>query len=281
MLKIQRSKKFKLLKKYFEKKPEVLLAFLFGSRTKEREMWESDWDVGVYFKPKEYSELETEFDYPEQGMWGELTAILESDNIDLVILNRARPSLVYSVLRTGIPLAIKDKKLYFNLLCKVSYEARDWWKFVDDYWEIKQKAKSISSEAKSQIKERLDFLIKEFGEINEIKKISWKDYLEDSFKQKIIERWIERIVMALIDISQIVLASEKRQIPESYQDTLKVFWVLYIDENSFKKFGEFAKMRNIVAHEYLDIKWKKIQNFIKEVKKLCPKFIEKAKKMVK
>ncbi|MBU4298462.1 DUF86 domain-containing protein [Patescibacteria group bacterium] len=281
MSEIQRTKKFKLLKKYFEKKPEVLLAFLFGSRAKKREMWESDWDVGIYFKSKEYLELETEFDYPEEEMWQELTAILKSDNVDLVVLNRARPSLVYSVLRIGIPLAIKDKKLYFDLLCKVSYEARDWWKFVDDYCEIKQKAKSISSEAKSQIKERLDFLIKEFGEINEIKKISWKDYLEDSFKQKIIERWIERIVMASIDISQIVLASEKRQIPESYQDTLKVFWVLYIDENSFKKFGEFAKMRNVVAHEYLDIKWKKIQNFIKEAEKLCPKFIEKAKKMVK
>jgi len=132
------------LREYFKKKKSVVLAFLFGSRAKGREMKESDWDIGVYFKPKEYLELETDFDYPEEGIWSELVDILGTDNVDLVVLNRARPDLVYTVLRDGIPLVIRDQGLYFDLLCKTYYEAIDWWQFVDEFRKIREKAKKLS-----------------------------------------------------------------------------------------------------------------------------------------
>lgn len=141
----------KALQEYFERQPEVVLAFLFGSRSKEEKYqhWGSDWDVGVYLKPYEYMEIETEKEYPaEKGMWGDLVNVCQSNDIDLVVLNRARPSLVYNVLRTGLPLAMKNRKLYFDLLCKVSYEAMDWWQFVFDYYHLSEKAQFLSLEAK-------------------------------------------------------------------------------------------------------------------------------------
>lgn len=279
---MMRGKKIKLLKEYFEKTPEVLMAFVFGSRAKGIAMQVSDWDIGVYFKPKEYLELETEKDYPrENKIWSNVIDILETDNVDFVVLNRARPSLVYNVLRVGNPLVIKDKKLYLALLCKVSYEAMDWWQTVSDYCRISEKSKSLSREAKTSILEHLKFLEKEFKEIAEIKKFTQEDYLKDSFKRKIIEKWAENLVMAAIDIAKIVLASEKREIPQSYKGILKVFTVLYIDSSVADRFSEFAKLRNIVAHEYLDIRWKRIENFVKEAGKLYPKFVEKTKKLVR
>ena len=216
-------------------------------------------------------------------MWSDLVDILETDNVDFVVLNRARPDLVYSVLKSGIPLTMKDRKLYFDLLCKTSYEAMDWWDFVFDFWKIGEKSKSVSSEAKSRIIERLKFLEREFGELEEIKKFAWEDYRENSFKRKIIERWVENLVIPAIDIAQIILASEKREIPESYKDTLKLFWAIYIngDEKIAEEFSEFTKMRNIVAYEYLDVKWKQIQNFIRKTEKLYPKFIKKIKNLIK
>jgi len=40
------------LRDYFEKRDEILMAFLFGSWAKGQEGVESDMDIAVYFKPK-------------------------------------------------------------------------------------------------------------------------------------------------------------------------------------------------------------------------------------
>lgn len=269
------------LKEYFAKEEEVILAFLFGSKSQNRMRSFSDWDIGVYFKPSEYLEIEQDRKYKDEDkIWSDLIDILETDNVDFVVLNRARPVLVYNVLRTGIPLKIENKGLYLDLLCKVSYEAMDWWDFVSDYWKISQKAYSLHPEAKSRVLEILRFLEKEFKDIDEIRKISFKDYSGDSFKRRNVERWVENLVMSAINICEIVLACEGREIPQSYKDVLKVFVAIFVDETIAEDFSEFAKLRNIVVHEYLDIKWKRIKNFIQNAENLYPKFIAKIKQML-
>jgi len=128
--------RIELLQKYFERKPEASMAFLFGSRAKSLARDSSDWDIGVYFKPKEYLELEKEGDYPnENKIWSDLVDILKTD-VDFLVLNRAHPALVFSVMNSGFPLVIKDRKLYLGLLCKASYEAIDFWK-------IRERAESL------------------------------------------------------------------------------------------------------------------------------------------
>ena len=51
-------------------------------------------------------------EYPEEDkIWGDLIDILQTDNVDLIILNRTSANVAASALR-GLPLAIKDRKLY-------------------------------------------------------------------------------------------------------------------------------------------------------------------------
>jgi uncharacterized protein YutE (UPF0331/DUF86 family)/predicted nucleotidyltransferase len=267
--------------RFFERQPAVVLAFLFGSRARGAERPTSDWDVAVYFKPQEYMETETDLEYPhEHAIWSQLVDILESDNIDLVVLNRARPDLVYNVLRKGMPLVIKDRRLYLDLLCKVSYEAMDRWAFVSDYYKISERTKSIAPEDRSRIIEYLRFLENEFNEINDIKAFTWQDYLQDSFKRKIVERWIENLVMASLDIIKVILASQKREIPQTYRDILRVFGTMYIDQTFAKRFSWFSAMRNILVHEYLDVKWRRIRKFIGEAEDLMPVFIKRLKEII-
>ncbi|MEW5768235.1 MAG: nucleotidyltransferase domain-containing protein [bacterium] len=79
-----KDKKIQELKRYFEGKKEVVLAFLFGSQGKNISRSISDWDISVYFKPKEYLELETEEDYPdEKEIWADLVNI--SDNSEISV----------------------------------------------------------------------------------------------------------------------------------------------------------------------------------------------------
>jgi len=273
--------KIKLLKKYFKEEKSVILAFVFGSQAKGLTRKISDWDIGVYFKPKEYLELETERDYPgEEGMWSDLVDILETDNVDLVILNRARPELVFSILNSGIPVAIKDRELYLDLLCKTHYEAVDFRKFAFDFWKIGEKTESLSEEDRLRLLRRLRFLEKEWREFGKLRKLTWSEYQDNSNMRRSVERWIENLVMASLDIAKIILATGKELIPDSYRDTLKYFGVKYFNEEFAEKFSKFAELRNIVVHEYLDIKWKRIKKFIKEAERLFPVFIKKIKKIL-
>lgn len=273
--------KIKLLKNYFKKSDDVVMAFVFGSHVQKRARYGSDWDIAVYFKPKEYLELETRIDYPDEGEISfDLQKILKSE-VDFLVLNRARPPLVFSILNSGIPLSIKDRRLYLELLSRTHYDAVDFWNFIFDFWKIRERSKSLSSEDKAILIEHLIFLENEFKDIEKFKKMRWEEYSENRDKRRNLERWVENVVMASLDIAKIILSSEKREVPQTYKDTLRRFGDLYFNPSFAQRFSEFADLRNIVVHKYLDIRWEKINKFVKKAGKLYPKFIEKIKTLVK
>lgn len=76
--------------------------------------------------------------------------------------------------------------------------------------------------------------------------------------------------MSTLDIAKLILASEKREIPQTYKDILKIFCSLYLDSQFGERFSWFVSLRNILVHEYLDIKWRRIQRFINEAEELFP-----------
>jgi uncharacterized protein YutE (UPF0331/DUF86 family)/predicted nucleotidyltransferase len=270
--------KIERLKEYFKKKESVLLAYVFGSKSKGTSRTFSDWDIAVYFKPCQYGELESGRAYPdEHSIWGDLEKILESNEVDFIILNRAKPSLVFTILNSGTPLVVKDRKLFMRLLIRTHYEAVDWWQFTKEFYEISERAQSISEENKSILRVYVRFLENELEDMGKFKKLSRKDYLNTKDKRRNVERWVENLVMSSIDISKIILASKKREIPQTYRETLFRYAVEFMDEESAKKFSRFAELRNILAHEYLDLKWEKITEFIAETSTLFPLFIEKSK----
>lgn len=61
-------------------------------------------------------------------------------------------------------------------------------------------------------------------------------------KRRIIERWVEGICSATLDIAKLILASEKTRMPKTYEQTLYYFAELV-------GFSEFANLRNILALE--------------------------------
>lgn len=255
------SKKIRLLKEYFRKNKDILLAFLFGSFAKGLVTKESDFDIAVYLRdPKKEDEI-----------WLEVSKIIQKE-VDLVCLNEAPASLVSNVFKTGIPLAIKDRKLYWELYLQKSSEAEDFLYFLRDFWRIKQKAKSLNREEQGRLLIRVDYLKEELKELDRFKSLSWENYLKDRDKRKLIERWTENILNATIDIAKMILASEKKAMPKSYEEALFDFAIFIgFDLQGAEKFAKFANLRNLLAHEYLDILYQKIQFFLKE----APDFYQK------
>jgi len=258
LLSVMKNNGIENLKKYFKKEPSIILAFLFGSFAKGFETEESDFDIAVYLKDTK----------KENEIWSKSTEIIKRE-IDLVCLNETSATLVSNVFKTGVPLAIKDRDLYWNLYLEKSLESEDFLEFSKDFFKIYKKAKSLIPEEKNRILERLQFLDSELKEIREFKKLTFKEYEENKTKRRNIERWTENIINATIDIAKIILASEKKRMPKTYAEALFNFGIFAgLTEEEANKLSSFSNLRNILAYEYLDILYQKIQNFIKESQKL-------------
>ncbi len=274
-----------LLKDYFSKRPNVLLSFIFGSHASQRIHKSSDWDIAVYFKPVykyiEWEDLSRE--YPEEDeIWEDCIDLLKTDNIDLLVLNRAPASVAASALN-GIPLTVKDHGLWCKFMLIVTREAEDYRQFVDEYYAILQRSFSLNPYDKEIIKKTLSFIEEQISLYSYFKDLSEKDYSNDIHKRNDVERWIENVVNASIDIAKVILAGKRKAIPGTYREIMKqASWELKLDndEEFIVKFGQWTRLRNILAHEYLDIKWQRISAFIQNSSHYIKRFIEAAKNYI-
>lgn len=266
--------KIELLKGYFLKREDVLMAFIFGSYACGRQMEESDFDVAVYFLPKKAPGREQEIYYEnEDSVYSDISGIVQKE-IDLVCMNYAPASLVSYVIKDGIPLVIKDRRLHLETYLRVSAETEDFLEFSEDYYQIYKKARSLTAEQKERLLVRLQFLDLEVKELSGYQFLTFDEYQKDRMKRRGIERWVENILNATIDIAKITLASEKKLMPRTYEDALFNFSLLAgLSEEEARKISKSASLRNILAHEYLEILYGRIEKFIQEVLPLYPRII--------
>lgn len=239
-------------RKYFQDKENVVLAFIFGSSAKGIAGEDSDLDIGVYLKDKK----------EEDEIWREISKVTGKE-VDLVVLNDAPASLISNVLKTGIPLVVKDRNLFWDIYLTKTLEAEDFSEFVESYWKIYQRSGSLAPEDKTRLIERIQFLESEFQEIDSFKDLTLGEYQKDKVKRRNIERWTENIINATIDIAKIILASEKKEILKTYEESLLKFGLFAgLEDEEAEKISTFTRLRDILAHEYLDILYKRIKNFI-------------------
>jgi uncharacterized protein YutE (UPF0331/DUF86 family) len=119
---------------------------------------------------------------------------------------------------------------------------------------------------KEEIKERLikhlRFLEEEIRDYPYFKELTWEDYRMDNIKRRNIERWIENLVNSSIDLSKLIITAEEILLPETYREmVLSLSLIEGFDKEGIKKISQWVKLRNIVAHEYLDIRWSSINGF--------------------
>jgi hypothetical protein len=95
------------LRSFFEKRPEVAAACLFGSAATGRLGPLSDLDIGVLIARSEIGRLSVSLDYQAE-LLTELMRVLKSNDVDLVLLHEAPPLLAHRVLRDGIFFFVAD-----------------------------------------------------------------------------------------------------------------------------------------------------------------------------
>lgn len=260
--------KVQQLKDYLAKNQTVSLAFLYGSTAKGRQTDESDVDLAVYLQDTTQ----------ENRIWQEVSKIVGQE-VDLVVLNNAPATLTANVFKTGLPLAIKNRVLYWNLYLDKTLEAEDFADFVQSYWQIYQRSRSLIPEDRTRFLERLEFLTSEMVELEKFRAITQKQYQENKPTRRELERWTENIINALIDCAKIILASRKKAMPKTYEEALRELALMAgLDEGQALRLSSLARLRNILAHEYLDILYDRIKIFLDELPKLYEQIAEFLKK---
>ncbi len=88
-----------------ERRPEVLEAYLFGSRARLQAQAHSDVDVAVFL-----AEIpDSPFGF-EAELSADLMSALGENRVDVVLLNQAPPLLYHRVLRDGVRLFSRDPR---------------------------------------------------------------------------------------------------------------------------------------------------------------------------
>lgn len=259
-------KKIKLLSDYFAKQPDISMAFIFGSRAKGGATAESDFDIAVYFKPK-LRELEWEgtADYANEDKIWLAAEKIAGARVDFIVLNRAPATIAFAVIHEGEPLVIKDYALYLRFFLAISSAAEYFRDFTRDFWEIKQRSASLNEIDRERLIRIVDFLEEELADYLKFSGLTQKIYESDTAMRRNLERWAENIVNSSIDAAKIIMASEKKKIPQTYREILQELSLLKdFNPATAEKLAQFAKLRNILAHEYLDIRFNQLKKFVVE-----------------
>jgi len=104
---------------YLKSHPKVIFSYLFGSLAKHQPLPLSDVDIAVYLKQG------SNFAECKLDILGQLMGILCTDEIDLVILNRADISLVMNIIKSKEIIVDKnpfERHLFESLIMRKYFD---------------------------------------------------------------------------------------------------------------------------------------------------------------
>lgn len=132
----------------------------------------------------------------------------------------------------------------------------------------------MQKEFKVRLIRHITFLESELKDYDAFNSLSWEQYNADRNKRRNVERWIENIINSSIDIAKIILTSEGLPLPDTYKEIVNSLALLAdFNKENMETLSRWVRLRNIISHEYLDIRWASIKRFISESRPLFEGFL--------
>jgi uncharacterized protein YutE (UPF0331/DUF86 family) len=121
----------------------------------------------------------------------------------------------------------------------------------------------LTDEQAISIIRRLRFMATELEDIRAYTEMDQHQYQVDRKSRRDLERIIENLINAALDIAKILSAGEELEVPETYRQAfIQLGEAGIIEKELALALAEKARTRNILAHQYLDIKWVLIKDFL-------------------
>ena len=244
----------------------VAFAFLFGSAAANRLRTDSDIDVAVYIDADGRLEIEEEREIEREiERETDMQIALEratNRNVDLLVLNRAPATVCASALLSGRPLLIRDGAIYTRYFLAVTSVAIDFLQTEREFREIRQRSRSLSDLDRSRLERILEFIAEELIDAPKFQDVALDRYRTDRDLRRNLDRWVETLINATIDVGKIVLSSEQRSVPQTYGQILSELESMPSFSSLSDQLAPLASLRNLLAHEYLDIRYRRVRSFI-------------------
>mgnify|MGYP001573068889 CR=1 FL=1 len=113
--------------------------------------------------------------------------------------------------------------------------------------------------------------------VHKIEGVDRDRYFADRDIRNILDKTINDIILCIVDVSEEILKRNKRNIPETYKDTILACHEFLGD--IVLKVAPLTKHRNDTIHQYLKINWQNIftvKSKISDIKE----FEDKVKKLI-
>ena len=116
--------------------------------------------------------------------------------------------------------------------------------------------------AQGRIPESIQFISEEIREFEQdYLDRTWREYQEDKKLQKLIDRTVENILTALIEVCGTFL-TQRGKASDNYADVLRISaGLLGLTTEERDSLAALAIQRNRLAHRYLDLRWQAVRDF--------------------
>lgn len=247
-----------------ERFPHLTFAVLFGSAAASRMRPDSDLDVAVYGASAGRLEIEQEREIDRET---EIQIALErvtQRNVELLVLNRAPATVCAAALTSGRIVLMRDEAFYSRYFLAVTSVAIDFLQTEREYRAIRDRSRSLSPVDQSRLERIVDFIDTELQDRERFRGVTLHRYRSDRDLRRNFDRWVEILINAAIDIGKIVLSSAQRPIPYTYGQILAELEALPHFAALSGRLQPLAALRNLMAHEYLDLRFGRIARFVDE-----------------
>ncbi len=120
------------------------------------------------------------------------------------------------------------------------------------------------SYSKGRVLSSLNFILKEMDDFDRyFSGMTWQDYRTlDPLKLKALERTVENILTALIEISGVIVVEEEKQVEDYATVMEQASLITGLSGGEASQLARLARQRNRLAHRYLDFKWDAIKSYM-------------------
>lgn len=241
--------------------PHLLFGFLFGSAAARRLRSDSDLDVALYQESMGMLEIEAERELEQEADIQIAVERATQRNVELLNLNRAPATVCAAALVTGHPVLMRDAAFHSRYFLAVTAAASDFLRTENEYRAIRDRSRSLTAADRSRLRRILDFIETELEDRGQFRGVTLERYRADRNLRRNLDRWVEMLINAALDVGKVVLASERRPVPYTYGQILTELESVESFSDLAGQLRPLAALRNVLAHEYLELRYRRVAHF--------------------